>query len=157
LIVGFIGLGMMGSAAARNILKAGFKLVVHDSNKSSGTELLDSGADWAESPAACAAAADVVVTMVPGPKEIEAVVRGANGLMAGARKGLIWVDMTTNRPSLVLSLAAELAKKGVVTIDSPVTGAVDGAIGGRLTLFAGGVRESVEKVRPILESMGTVL
>jgi 3-hydroxyisobutyrate dehydrogenase len=128
LIVGFIGLGTMGAAAARNILKAGYDLIVNDLRKSASTQLIALGARWAESPAACAAVADVVVTMVSGPKEIEMVVRGANGILAGARKGLIWVDMTTSRPSLVQSLAADLARHGVETVDAPVTGAVDGAV-----------------------------
>jgi 3-hydroxyisobutyrate dehydrogenase len=147
----------MGAAAACNVLKAGFPLIVHDLKRSAGAHLLELGAKWAESPAACAAAADVVVTMVPGPREIEAVIRGKNGLRAGARNGLTWVDMTTNRPALLRSLAAELAPLGVETVDAPVTGAVDGAIGGYLIFFAGGPRGSVKRVRPVLEAMGKVL
>lgn len=155
--IGFIGLGNMGTAAARNLIKAGYKLVVHDLRESAGAELEQLGAKRVNSAAECAASVDVIVTMVFGPAEVEQVVRGANGIRAGAHSGLIWVDMTTNRPSLVRELAQELAQVGADSIDAPVTGAIDGAIAGTLTLFAGGRAESVARVRPILERMGTVI
>jgi len=156
-IVGFIGLGTMGAAAALNILSAGYEMAVHDLRRPAADRLLERGARWVESPAECAAIADIVVTMVFGPSQIEDVVRGANGLLAGARNGQIWVDMTTNRPSLLRSLAADLAERGVETVDAPVTGAVDGAINGSLTLFAGGRADTVSRVRPILEAMGSMI
>lgn len=157
MIVGFIGLGTMGGAAALNILNGGYDLAIHDLRKSAAIRLLELGARWVDSPAECAAIADVIVTMVFGPAEIEQVVRGPNGLLAGARKGQIWVDMTTNRPSLLRDLASDLARQGVETVDAPVTGAVDGAINGSLTLFAGGSMNSVARVRPILQTMGAVI
>ncbi|MGE0238445.1 MAG: NAD(P)-dependent oxidoreductase [Parvibaculaceae bacterium] len=155
--VGFIGLGRMGSAVARNILRAGHQLAVHDVKSEAAAALVAAGAEWTASAAECAARADCVITMVFGPAEVEAVVTGPDGLLAAARPGLIWVDMTTNRPSLIQRLAALLAEKGVATIDAPVTGAIDGAIKGDLTLFAGGSADTVELVRPVLEAAGRII
>jgi len=155
--VGFIGLGRMGCAVARNILRAGHQLTVHDIRPEAADTLVAEGARSAASPAECAAHADCVITMVFGPAEVEAIVTGPDGLLSAARHGLVWVDMTTNRPSLVRHLATLLADKGVSTIDAPVTGAIDGAIKGELTLFAGGPADLVESVRPVLAAAGRII
>ncbi|WP_162918994.1 NAD(P)-dependent oxidoreductase [Taklimakanibacter deserti] len=155
--VGFIGLGRMGCAVARNILRAGHQLTVHDIRPEAADTLVAEGARWAASPAECAAHADCVITMVFGPAEVEAIVTGPDGLLSAARHGLVWVDMTTNRPSLLRHLATLLGDKGVSTIDAPVTGAIDGAIKGELTLFAGGSADLVESVRPILGAAGRII
>jgi 3-hydroxyisobutyrate dehydrogenase len=109
---------------------------------------------WANTPSAAAKDADIVFTMVFGPKQIEQVVRGENGLLAVMGKGKIWVDMTTNQPALAKELAAEIAANGAQAIDAPVSGAVDGARTGNMPQFAGGDEETVERIRPVMELMG---
>jgi 3-hydroxyisobutyrate dehydrogenase len=154
---GFIGLGRMGSAVARNILRAGHQLIVHDAKPDAAKALVAEGAEWAANPADCASRADCVITMVFGPADVEAIVTGPNGLLSAARPGLVWIDMTTNHPDLVQRLSKILAEKGVVTIDAPVTGAIDGAIKGELTLFAGGPADALELVRPVLSAAGRII
>src|SRR6266487_520326 len=142
--IGFIGLGTMGSAAAANIRRAGYDLVVHDLREELAAPLCAEGAQWAETPRSCGDKCDVVFTMVFGPEQVQTLMRGDSGLMEGLRPGSVWVDMTTNRPSLVRALADELAVRGIETIDAPVSGAVDGARRGELTLFVGGSDQAVE-------------
>ena len=129
MIVGFIGLGMMGRNAALNIRRAGFELVVHDIRKEAGEPLLQKGASWADSPAEVIKRADVVVTMVFGPKEIEQVLRGENGLLSAACEGKHWIDLTTSSPKLMRELAAEFEARGGHPVDAPVTGSVDAGAG----------------------------
>ena len=155
--VGFIGLGTMGGNAARNILDRGFPLVVHDIRREAARPLVESGgAQWGESPAAVLAQVDVVVTMVFGPKEIEEVARGANGLLSADGAGRVWIDLTTSRPTLMRELGREFAARGGSPIDAPVTGSVDGAIRGDMPMFVGGEDAAVERARPVLEAMGEV-
>ena len=154
--IGFIGLGYMGAAAAMNIVRRGYKLWVHDLDRTRGESLLSAGAMWAESPADLASACDVIITMVPGPPQISSVMRDSGGVLSGFGPGKFWVDMTTNSPALFCELAGEVEAAGGKAVDAPVTGAVDGAIQGRLTLFAGGDEDDVNTVRPVLEAMGEV-
>jgi len=155
--VGFIGLGHMGAAAAANILRAAYELWVHDLEPARANALLNAGAKWSATAAALTEAVDVVITMVPGPKQIASVMRDPSGVLSGLGRGTVWVDMTTNSPALFRELAVEVRARGGRAIDAPVTGAVDGAIQGRLTLFAGGDENDVDRVRPVLETMGRVL
>jgi 3-hydroxyisobutyrate dehydrogenase len=155
--IGFIGLGNMGAAAAMNILRRGYDLRVYDLDRSRAAQLIAAGATWAPSPADIAGAVDVVITMVPGPKEVGCVMRDAGGILSRVRPGLSWVDMTTNHPAVFRAAAAELLARGCKSVDAPVTGAVDGAIQGRLTLFAGGETDHVAELRPLLETMGRVI
>lgn len=155
--VGFIGLGHMGAAAAANILRAGHRLTVHDLLHSRAQSLLELGATWARSPAEVAEAVDIVLTMVPGPREIMSVMRDTGGVLRGLRRDSIWVDMTTNSPGLFRELADEAQERGCRAIDAPVTGAVDGAIKGRLTLFVGGDERDVALAAAVLQTMGRVL
>jgi len=155
--IGFIGLGHMGAAAAANVRRHGYELFVHDLDRARAEPILRAGATWAESPADVVRQVDVVITMVPGPPQIEKVVRGPGGILASLRPGAFWVDLTTNSPSLFRELAAQVRERGGRPVDAPVTGAVDGAIQGRLTLFAGGAPIDVDAVKPILETMGRVL
>lgn len=152
--IGFIGLGYMGAAAAANIRRHGYELCVHDLDQSRAKSLITAGATWADSITELVRRVDTVITMVPGPKEIEAIVRGPGGLIETITPGQFWVDMTTNSPTLVRELARVLRERGARTVDSPVTGAVDGAIQGRLTLFVGGTAADMDVVRPVLETMG---
>jgi 3-hydroxyisobutyrate dehydrogenase len=144
----------MGGAAALNLIRGGHQLAVCDLDPERAEQHLKLGAMWANTPSAAAKDADIVFTMVFGPKQIEQVVRGENGLLAVMGKGKIWVDMTTNQPALAKELAAEIAANGAQAIDAPVSGAVDGARTGNMPQFAGGDEETVERIRPVMELMG---
>jgi 3-hydroxyisobutyrate dehydrogenase-like beta-hydroxyacid dehydrogenase len=147
----------MGSAAAANIQRAGHQLRVHDLDRTRATGLVNGGGVWADSAAEVAAAVDVIFTMLPGPKQIDAAMCGPRGVLARIRPGTTWIDMTTNSPTLFRALAAEVRNAGGRPVDAPVTGAVDGAIQGRLTVFAGGDGHDVAAVEPLLRTMGRVL
>ena len=154
--VGFIGLGNMGAAAARNIQRAGFPLTVHDLRKEAAATLLANGASWADTPAAVLAQSDVVVTMVFGPAQIDQVVRGPDGLLKADCTAKAWIDMTTSSPTLMRALAREFSAAGGLPIDSPVTGSVDSAIRGDMILFVGGSEPACAQVRPVLEAIGEI-
>ena len=156
MIVGFIGLGTMGRNAALNVRRKGFAMVVHDIRSEAGAPLLQKGAEWANSPADVIKKADVVVTMVFGPKEVAEVLRGEHGLLSTFCEGKYWIDMTTSSPRLMRELAADFQAKGGHPIDAPVTGSVDAAIRGDMPMFVGGEDKDVEAVRPIIEAMGEV-
>lgn len=152
--IGFIGLGMMGKNAAANIRRAGYQMVVYDIRPEAAQMLVDMGASVGESPADVLVRCDVVVSMVYGPKEIAAVLRGPNGFLSVPCEGKIWIDLTTSSPFLMRELAAEFAAKGGAAVDAPVTGSVDAAIRGDMPMFVGGDDDVIEKVRPIIEAMG---
>ncbi len=154
--VGFIGLGNMGGAAARNIQRAGFELTVHDLRKGAAEKLIEDGATWADTPADTLNQVEVVVTMVFGPKQIEQVVRGEHGLLSGDCRRKIWIDSTTSSPMLMRELAAEFEQAGGLPVDAPVTGSVDAAIRGDMIMFVGGTDAAVAQARPILEAMGEI-
>lgn len=154
--IGFIGLGNMGKAAARNIQRAGFDLTVYDVNKEVAGPLLAQGAHWADSPAQVIDQVDIVVSMVFGPPQIEQVLRGKNGLLSTNCKGKGWIDMTTSSPILMRELAAEFEAAGGLPVDSPVTGSVDSAIRGDMILFVGGTDAAISYARPVLEAVGVI-
>lgn len=152
--VGYIGLGLMGKSMARNILKAGFPLVVHNRSRAAVDELTAEGAAPAASPAEVAAQVDVVFTNVPDSPDVEKVVLGPNGIIEGARPGLIFVDNSTIKPATARMLSARLAEKGVLALDAPVSGGDIGARNGTLTIMVGGPAEALEKVMPVFQAMG---
>ena len=154
--VGFIGLGTMGGAAARSIQRAGFELTVHDLRRDSANKLIEDGAQWADTPAEVMDRADIVVTMVFGPRQIEQVVRGEHGLLSGDCGGKGWIDLTTSSPTLMRELAAAFEEAGGWPVDAPVTGAVDAARRGEMIMFVGGTDAAVANGRPILEAMGEI-
>ena len=154
--VGFIGLGNMGSAAARNIQRAGIPLIVHDLRKEAAATLIEHGATWADTPAAIINQVDIVVSMVFGPPQIEQVLRGEHGLLSGDCNGKGWIDLTTSDPTLMRALAQEFTQKGGLPVDAPVTGSVDAAIRGDMILFVGGEDNAIEKTRSVLEAMGEI-
>lgn len=154
--VGFIGLGNMGGAAARNIQRAGFDLIVYDIRKAAAKTLIEHGASWADSPAEMINQVDLVVTMVFGPQQIEQVVRSERGILSGDCNGKGWIDLTTSSPTLMRELANEFKQKGGLPVDAPVTGSVDAAIRGDMIMFVGGDDAAFEKARVILEAMGEI-
>jgi 3-hydroxyisobutyrate dehydrogenase len=151
--VGFIGIGQMGVHMARNIQAAGNELVVHDSRKEATESLLATGAVWADNPAAVAEACRVVISCLPTPQIVDEVTLGTGGLREGWRKGDIYVDMSTNSPTVVRRIAAAAAEAGVRMLDAPVSGGTRGAELGTLTVMVGGEAAVLEEARAILEPM----
>ena len=152
--IGFIGIGQMGKHMARRILEAGYSLTVHDIKKEAAAPLLEKGARWADSPKAVAAACGVVITSLPTPPIVEQVVYGPNGLKSAWKKGDIYVDMSTNSPAIMRTIAKDAAELGVAVLDAPVSGASKGAEMGTLTIMIGGDPAVLEEVRKLLETMG---
>ncbi|GAB3404413.1 NAD(P)-dependent oxidoreductase [Schumannella luteola] len=152
--VGFIGLGNMGSGMTRNLQKAGFPLVVTDLRPESAAELIAGGALWAESPAQVAALSDLVITMLPTPRHVEAVLHGADGILAGIRDGGTWIDMSTSVPEPAERVRRDFAERGLRILDAPVSGMSIGAATGMLQIFVGGDAADVARLRPVFEAMG---
>lgn len=155
--VGFIGLGNMGNPMAHNILRAGFPLTVHDLRPAVASSLINEGARWADTPAAVARQAETIILSVPGPPQVEAVMRGENGVLAGLQSGATWIDMSTSSRQLFRRLAGEVQARGGHALDAPVTGAVDGAQRGGLTIFVGGDASVLDRQRPVLQAMGQTI
>ncbi len=154
LTVGYIGLGIMGKSMARNILKAGFPLVVHNRSRGAVAELVAEGAVEAFSPQEVAAQVDVIFTNLPDSPDVELVALGADGILAGAKKGLIFVDNSTIKPATARHIAEKLAEKGVLSLDAPVSGGDIGAEKGTLAIMVGGPVAALEKVMPIFNAIG---
>lgn len=152
--VGYIGLGLMGKSIARNILKAGFPLVVHNRSQASVNELVAEGATRADSPKEVAEQVDVVFTNLPDSPDVEKVVLGENGIIAGAHAGLIYIDNSTIKPASARMIAEKLSAKNVFALDAPVSGGDIGARNGTLTIMVGGDASALEKVMPIFQAMG---
>ena len=153
--LGFIGVGNMGNPMANNLLKAGHTLQVHDVRPEAAANLLQDGAVWTESPEAAADGAEAVYLSLPMPAHVEQVVLDADGVLAGMTKGKTIVDMSTNSPSVVQSLAGKCEARGVHFLDAPVSGGVRGARKGTLAIMVGGRREVYESCEATLKSMGS--
>jgi 2-hydroxy-3-oxopropionate reductase len=152
--IGYIGLGLMGKPMARNILKAGFPLIVHNRSQLAVEELVREGAQRARNPCEVARNADIVFTNLPDSPDVEEVVLGPGGILEGARPGLIYVDNSTIKPGVSRKIAEELIQKGVQALDAPVSGGDIGAREGTLTIMVGGFEEVLDKVRPVLKAVG---
>jgi 3-hydroxyisobutyrate dehydrogenase len=152
--VGFIGTGIMGRPMARNLLRAGYPLTVHNRTESKVWELLSQGAVWAASPSVVAVNSDVVITCVTDTSDVRAVLLGQNGVIEKARPSLICVDMSTISPSATREMGDILQAKGITLIDAPISGGEIGAIEGKLSIMMGGPKKAVEEIRPIMEVMG---
>ena len=153
--VGYIGLGLMGKSIARNILRAGFSVVVHNRSHAAVDEMTAEGATAANSPKEVAEQADIVFTNLPDSPDVEMVALDeTNGIVAGARPGMIVVDNSTIKPASARMIAAKLMEKGVFSLDAPVSGGDIGARNGTLTIMVGGEAEALEKVMPVFQAMG---
>ncbi|MCL4269406.1 MAG: NAD-binding protein [Anaerolineales bacterium] len=153
--VGYIGLGLMGKSIARNILKAGFPVVVHNRSRAAVDELVAEGAIAASSPAEVAQQVDIVFTNLPDSPDVEKVALDEEkGIVAGAHPGLIYVDNSTIKPASARMIAAALKEKGVLALDAPVSGGDIGAKNGTLTIMVGGEAEALETVMPVFQAMG---
>lgn len=155
--VGYIGLGLMGKSMARNILKAGFPVVVHNRSQTSVDELVAEGATSATSPREVAEQVDVVFTNLPDSPDVEKVALGENGIIEGAHDGLIFIDNSTIKPASARMIAEKLSAKNVFALDAPVSGGDIGAKNGTLTIMIGGDASALEKVMPVLQSMGKTI
>jgi len=155
--IGYIGLGLMGKSMARNILKAGFRLIVHNRSQAAVDELVKEGAEKASNPSEVANKVDVIFTNLPDSPDVESVVLGPNGILDGVHPGLIYVDNSTIKPAVSRKIADALARKGVEVLDAPVSGGDVGARNGTLTIMVGGSAETLEKVRPVLQALGKTI
>ena len=155
--VAFIGLGTMGSPMALNILKAGHAVTVHNRSREKEIPLADAGAQRADTPAAAARNADIVVTCVSDTPDVEAIVLGENGVVQGAPRGAIVIDMSTISPTATRRIAKALSARGIRMLDAPVSGGSEGARKGTLSIMVGGEPLDLEKARPVLEAMGTTI
>ncbi|MGH2447213.1 MAG: NAD(P)-dependent oxidoreductase [Chloroflexota bacterium] len=152
--VGFIGLGAMGMPMTQHILEKGFPLAVWARRKASAQPLLEPGARWADSPKDLAETSDMVITMVTSSPDVRDVVLGEQGILAGASRGSIIVDMSTIAPSVSRELAQTAGELGVHFLDAPVSGGTQGAHKGTLSIMVGGEQAAFDKVLPVLEAMG---
>jgi 2-hydroxy-3-oxopropionate reductase len=152
--IGYIGLGLMGKSMAKNILNAGFPLVVHNRSRGAVNELVALGAVAAHSPAEVAAKVDVVFTNLPDSPDVELVALGEGGVIETARDGLIFVDNSTIKPASARLVAEKLGEKGAACLDAPVSGGDIGARDGTLTIMVGGPAGALERVMPVMEAMG---
>jgi 2-hydroxy-3-oxopropionate reductase len=152
--VGFIGLGIMGAPMARHLLAAGFPLTAHSRSPGPVDALVEAGAARATSPAELARASDVVVTMLPDTPDVEHVMLGDDGVMAGAAAGSLVIDMSTIDPGPTRAIADQLAAHDVEMLDAPVSGGERGAIDGTLSIMVGGSDGAFARAMPILQAMG---
>lgn len=153
-IIGFIGLGIMGKPMARNLIKAGYSLIVYNRSRPSVDELAKEGAKAASHPQEVAAQAEVVITMLPDSPEVDQVYAGDRGVFAGAQPGSLLIDMSSISPVVARRLAAEAGKQSLDMLDAPVSGGEAGAISGTLSIMIGGSAAAVERAMPIFQVLG---
>lgn len=153
--VGFVGLGAMGSPMARNLIEAGYELVLYNRTREKAEELTATGkAEVAKTLRGVAEKSGIMITMLPGPPEVEAIVAGEDGLLEGAEEGSLLVDMSTSSPSLARKLARAATERGVRVLDAPVSGADVGAKEGTLSIMVGGEETDFSRAKPLFEAMG---
>ena len=155
--IGYIGLGIMGKSIARNILKAGFPVVVHNRSRAAVDELVAEGATAAFSAAEVAEQVDIVFTNLPDSPDVEQVALGTKGIIEGAHSGLIFVDNSTIKPGSARLIAEKLAEKGIRALDAPVSGGDIGARNGTLTIMVGGPADALEETRSVFQAMGKTI
>ena len=152
--IGWIGLGVMGRSMCGHLIDRGFEATVYTRTKKTAEPVLSKGAAWADSPRAAARESDVVFSIVGFPRDVREVILGADGALAGSKKGNVLVDMTTSEPSLAVEIYEAARAKGVWSVDAPVSGGDVGAREARLSIMIGGDEEVVEALRPCWEAMG---
>lgn len=155
--IGYIGLGLMGKPIARNIMKAGFPLTVHNRSRAAVDELASEGAKPAHSPREVAEASDVVFTNLPDSPDVESVVLGPEGIIEGVRPGMIFIDNSTIKPETARKIADMLAGVDVAALDAPVSGGDVGAQAGTLAIMVGGPEEAFKEALPIFQAMGKTI
>jgi 3-hydroxyisobutyrate dehydrogenase len=156
-MIGFIGLGVMGRSMARHLHAADHELIVYNRTRARADELVGLGARWGETPRDVAAAADVVITMVGYPRDVEQIYFGADGIIDHARANALLIDMTTSTPALARRIADASQARGLHALDAPVSGGDIGAREARLTIMVGGERAAFDRALPILQVMGKAI
>ena len=156
-VIGFIGLGIMGRPMAKNLLKAGYPLVVHSRSRGPVDEIARAGAKVGSSPRDVALQSDVLITMLPNSPDVELVALGRDGIIEGARPGLLFVDMSTISPIVSKKVGEALAAKSVKMLDAPVSGGEKGAVDGALSIMVGGDKAVFDAVLPIFQAMGKTI
>ena len=152
--VGFVGLGTMGKHMAGHVAAAGHELAVHDVRRAAADPLVAAGARWADSPADAASGAELVLTSLPGPKEVESVFLDRDGILEGAESGAVYADLSTSSVSLIRRIHSAAAERGVEVLDAPVSGGPIGAERATLQVMVGGDEAAFERVRPVLALIG---
>jgi 3-hydroxyisobutyrate dehydrogenase len=152
--VGFIGLGNLGVHLATSLQRNGFDLTVNDIRKESAADLISNGVKWADSPKALAENVDIVITCLPSPAVVKKVMLSENGVLAGLKKGGVWMEMSTNDRHVIEEIAAKAAEQGVDTLESPVTGGVHKAASGKITVLIGGDKAVYDKCQKVIEAVG---
>jgi 2-hydroxy-3-oxopropionate reductase len=153
--IGFVGLGIMGGPMARNVMDAGHDLVVFNRTRPKAEKLvIDNPAEVADSISGLARQSDIVITMLPGPPEVEAVVAGEGGLLDSVSQGALLVDMSTSSPVLARELAREASRRGIGMLDAPVSGGDVAAEEGTLSIMVGGEETDFARAYPLFEAMG---
>jgi 3-hydroxyisobutyrate dehydrogenase len=152
--IGWIGTGVMGAPMAGHLLAAGHELTVNTRTRSRAEGLLGDGATWADTPAAAADGAEVVVTMLGFPDDVRDTILGDGGLLAAMADGALLVDHTTSEPSLAVEIAAAAAERGIDALDAPVSGGDVGAREARLVIMCGGTRQALDRAQPLLDVYG---
>jgi 3-hydroxyisobutyrate dehydrogenase len=152
--IAWIGTGVMGAAMAGHLLNAGYRVVVHSRSKSKAQSLLDRDAEWASTPACAADGADIAISMVGYPSDVEAVHLGGSGTLAASKPPRLIIDMTTSRPSLAMRIAEISKAKGIASLDAPVSGGDIGAKNATLSIMVGGEKSTFDQAMPILSILG---
>lgn len=152
--VGFIGLGVMGNSMASHILEAGYPVLVYTRTKQKAEEIVNKGAVWQETVKDLSEKADIVITMVGYPSDVEEIYLGENGILRHAKEGAFVIDMTTSKPSLAKKIAEKAKEKSIHALDAPVSGGDIGARNGTLAIMAGGEKEAFEACLPLFSVMG---
>ena len=155
--LGWIGTGVMGSSMCGHLLAKGFEVTLYNRTRARAEPLLAQGARWADSPRAVAEAADVVFSIVGYPSDVRHITLGPQGTLAGSKAGNVLVDMTTSEPSLAVEISEAAGKRGVHSIDAPVSGGDIGAREARLSIMIGGDRELVDALRPCWDALGKTI
>ncbi|THE11779.1 NAD(P)-dependent oxidoreductase [Bacillus timonensis] len=153
-VIGFVGIGVMGKSMAGHILSKGHKVLVYTRTKEKALKLVEQGAVWKQSVAEVAQEANIVITMVGYPYDVEEVYLGENGILAHANEGTYFIDMTTSTPSLAIKIYETAKQKGMYSLDAPVSGGDVGAKEARLAIMVGGDHDVFEACKPLLEIMG---
>ncbi len=155
--IGWVGTGVMGSSMCGHLLASGYPVTVTSRTRSKASTLLDSGAEWADSPAEVASSSDVIFTMVGYPDDVRAVILGPDGVLTSANAGAIVVDMSTSEPALAVEIAERAALTGVHCLDAPVSGGDVGARNAALSIMVGGPLEVFDAVRPGFDILGATV
>jgi 2-hydroxy-3-oxopropionate reductase len=155
--IGFIGLGIMGKPMARNLLKAGFAVIVHNRHQEVTDELVAAGASAGNRPLEMATSCDVLITMLPDAPQVEEVLLGSEGVIKGAHDGLKVIDMSTISPIATRTMSVRLAEHGIMMLDAPVSGGDKGAIAGTLSIMVGGEEDVFQRCLPIFQALGKTI